>query len=306
LAPSFEPDVVERREVHATADGECLGVDWYTVAEPGSVVALLPALGVRGRYYRHAARRLAAKGHAVAVVAMRGEGAPVTPTRRGNHGYREVLENDLATVLPSIRRSTARPFFVAGHSLGGQLALLHASRRPEGIRGVAVIAGGSTHHAALPAGRRAARRASVWAVRLVTEALGFFPGDKLGFAGRQPKNMMLDWAEEGLTGRYRILGDARDPEADLAALAAPVLFVCLAGDRLVPEAAARFLGRKLTASRTRFVCLGPGDFDGPVDHFRWAKHPAPVVDALDRWIASTAAEPPSAAPATSSASGTCP
>jgi predicted alpha/beta hydrolase len=278
------------RETHESGDGTKLTVEWFGAPqEAKAVVAMLPALGVNTGYYRVLGRELAGLGYAVATIPMRGEGRSMNEVRRHNHGYREVLDVDLASVVPKLQgRAQGRPFYLVGHSLGGQFALLYASRRPSGISGVALIAGGSNYYATAPEGKRLGRHVAVWAVRAIDRALGFFPGDKLGFGDRQPKNMMLDWTHEALRGTYAILGDQRNPDDDLAALAMPVLFVSLAGDRLVPASSAQFLGAKLRAASTRFVELDPSQFEARVDHFRWARCPRPVVSAIEPWLREVA------------------
>jgi predicted alpha/beta hydrolase len=285
---SGEAGVYTRVEAHTTPDGDELAVQWYGRPETSRAVFLfLPALGVRVRYYAELGRKAADLGYSVAIVPFRGERSSIAETRRRRYGYHEILEVDVPQLLGKVRAAAGgKPVILAGHSLGGQVALLAASRRPEGIHGVVLLAGGSNYYGSLPPAQRLKRGASVRFVRIVDQLLGFFPGDKLGFGGRQPKKLILDWTHEAIHGAYRFEGDTSDPERDLASLSAPVLFVSLTNDKLVPRSCAEYLAAKLKNARVQIEELAPDAFAGRVDHFRWAKEPAPVLATVDRWAAA--------------------
>ena len=134
-------------------------------------------------------------------------------------------------------------------------------------------------------GARSRRHVAIRLVRLVNAALGYFPGHKLGFGGRQPRNLIADWTYEALTGKYRLTGDATDYDAALATIELPVILISLAGDPLVPNSCANFLARKLLAARLTQVELQARDHGLPgFHHFRWVRTPAPVLDAIERWV----------------------
>ena len=210
----------------------------------------------------------------------------VRDVRANNFGYKEILNVDLATILPELKREAAgKPFWLSGHSLGGQFALLHASRHAAAADGIILIAGGSNYHGAMPDGQKLKRHIGLRFVRLVDQALGFFPGDKVGFGGRQPLNMILDWTHEALTGTYRVIGDATNYDDELSRLSLPVLMISLSGDPLVPKTSATFLARKLKQARVTQIELQAKDHGLPrFDHFRWARKPAPVLAKVDEWV----------------------
>ena len=84
-----------------------------------------------------------------------------------------------------------------------------------------LLAGGSNYYGAMPPGQRLTRQLGLRTVRAINQVLRFFPGDKLGFGGRQPFNMMLDWTQEALTGKYRVKGDPADYDHELEQLTVP-------------------------------------------------------------------------------------
>jgi predicted alpha/beta hydrolase len=262
-------------------------VEWFGAeATSGKgLVVFLPALGTSVEIYRTMAEAWARLGYRVATVELRGgKQSSIKDVRAHNFGYNEILNVDLASIVPRLRAEAAgQPFLLAGHSLGGQFALLYASRHPAEVDGVVLLAAGSNYYGAMPPGQRFTRHLGLRAVRTIDQVLRFFPGDKLGFGGRQPLNMILDWTQEALTGRYRVKGDAADYDHDLEQLKAPVLMVSLHGDTLVPRPSADYLAGKLTRAQVAQIELHAEDGKA-YDHFRWVKKPAPILAQVDQWI----------------------
>ena len=262
-------------------------VEWFgaeTTPAKG-LVAFLPALGANVDFYRPMAEAWAALGYRVATVELRGgKQSSVRDVRAQNFGYNEVLNVDLASIVPRLRAEAAGgTFLLAGHSLGGQFALLYASRHPAEVDGVVLLAGGSNYYGAMPPGQRFTRHLGLRLVRAINHVLRFFPGDKLGFGGRQPFNMMLDWTQEALTGRYRVKGDPADYDRGLEQLTVPVLMVSLQGDTLVPQPSADYLATKLTHAQVAQIELRAEDGKA-YHHFRWVKKPAAILAPVDQWI----------------------
>jgi predicted alpha/beta hydrolase len=262
-------------------------VEWFgeETSPAKGLVVFLPALGASIDYYRPMAEAWVGLGYRVATVELRGgKQSSIKIVRGQNFGYHEVLNVDLASIVPMLRTEAAgRPFLLAGHSLGGQFALLYASRHPREVDAVVLLAGGSNYYGAMPSGKRLTRHLGLRTIRSINQVLRFFPGDKLGFGGRQPFNMMQDWTEEALTGRYRVTGDPTDYDLELANLAVPVLMVSLHGDPLVPKCSADYLAKKL--ARAHVAQIEHRTEDGKAHHhFRWVKKPAEILAHVDHWI----------------------
>jgi predicted alpha/beta hydrolase len=276
-----------KRQAFEFADRTQTVVEWFgeeTTSEKGLVV-FLPALGISVDSYRSMAKTWAALGYRVATVELRGgKQSSVKDVRAHNFGYNEILNVDLASIVPKLRaEADGHPFILAGHSLGGQFALLYASRHPSEVDAVVLLAGGSNYYGAMPKGQRFGRHLRLRAVRMIDQVLRFFPGDKLGFGGRQPLNIILDWTHEALTGRYRVTGDAADYDHELEQLKVAVLMVSLQGDTLVPRTSADYLARKLTGAQVTQIELRAEDGKA-YDHFRWLTKPAPIMKNVDQWI----------------------
>jgi predicted alpha/beta hydrolase len=282
-----EPHAHETLPVRS-ADGATTVAESY--GDNGPHVLFLPALGVPLHYYRPFLGRWAARGFRIVALELRGmPQSSTTDVRRTDFGYRHSLALDIPAVLEQSPLRGA-DLVVAGHSLGGQLALLHAAADPHRVRAVVTIASGSSHHGALSGvAERLKRRAQVGTILGITRALGWFPGHRLGFGGRQPRTMMSDWGHEGRHGRFALAGSTVDHEAQLAALARPVLMLTLDGDPILPRSSSDALGVRLVAADRTAVHIDRRENGGEsFDHFRWARRtPDVVLDPVTGWLGDT-------------------
>lgn len=284
-----------RSQIYSLPDGASTVIEWFGEQHaPGKgLVIFLPALGVNVEYYRGLCDAWAQRGHRIAAIEMRGmKQSSVQDVKRHNFGYNEVLNVDLPALIATLANAAAaEPVYLAGHSLGGQFALLYASRAAHRIDGVILVAGGSNHFASLASWWAQRKRwFGFWSIRWLGRLLGFFPGDKLGFGGRQPLNLMLDWSREGLTGRYQVIGDKTDYNAALAGITTPVLLVSLSGDPLVPRSSADALAGKLKQARVTQIELQASDHGlKAFSHFKWVRQPQPVLDPVQAWMQAQAA-----------------
>jgi len=263
-----------------SADGATTVVEVYGTTGPH--VVFLPGLGVPISYYAPFLIDWAARGFVIFALELRG--MPLSSTadiRAHDFGYAHVLDQELPAVIA--QTPLEAPFIMAGHSLGGQLSLLHAGRGFGDVSRVVSIASGSSHHSALPtAARRLLRRVQVATIAGSARVLGYHAGHRLGFGGRQPRTMIADWASEARTGRYVLAGSSMDDEAGLAAIRQPVLMVTLEGDRLISPASAALLGARATGAAVTALHLA-----GEFDHFRWARRqPAVVAEAVSGWLSA--------------------
>jgi predicted alpha/beta hydrolase len=282
-----EPPVYETLPVES-ADGATTVAESY--GDSGPHVLFLPALGVPLHYYRPLLARWAARGFRIVALELRGmPQSSTTDVRRNDFGYHHALSLDIPAAIAQSPLAGHR-LVVAGHSLGGQLALLYAAGEPDLVRAVVTIASGSSHHAPLAGlGERVRRRAQVQTIRGITRMLGWFPGHRLGFGGRQPRTMMADWGHEGRHGRFRLAGSDADHEAQLAALARPVLMLTLDGDPILPRSASDALGERLLSAHRSAVHLDRAENGGePFDHFRWARRtPHVILEPVTGWLGAT-------------------
>jgi predicted alpha/beta hydrolase len=269
----------------SSTDGITLTVEEYGASAGAATVVFLPALGVPVAYYRPLFRAWAQAGRHVVGVELRGmPQSPVADLRRASFGYAHLVREDLPAIFTAPAVAGAAKVVLVGHSLGGQLALLSGAAgtvRPDAV--VTLGTGTSSPFARRGRLARVQRAAGVRFVGAVTCSLGYWPGHRLGFAGRQPRTLMSDWGYEARYGRYRLRGDRTDYEAALGALAVPALLVDIAGDRMIPRAAVDHLAARLPAGVDRATV------DAVPDHFLWARRsPEKVIAEVETWLTARA------------------
>ena len=263
------------------------GTQVAEVAEGGRenspVIVVAPALGVRASYYTKLCRGLAARGVDAVAIDQPGLGAsPLRPARGRDWGYAELIEHYSAAVSALTRLRPNAPIVLLGHSIGGQVGLMLAGRPEVPIRGVMLVASGTPHFRAWEGSEAVQIRLATMGFALVARTLGYFPGDKLGFGGRNARRLICEWARVSKTGAYEFEG--LSGEALLRAPGPPVLAIHLRGDRLAPEAAMREVLERLEARHVDFETWAEPPHRG--DHNRWPSEPAFIVDRAMRFVES--------------------
>lgn len=254
------------------------------------VVLLTTAMGVRATYYVEFAEGLAASGVQVVLFDLRGQGESRPEGGRGTtHGFVDIVEMDIPSIYHwTRRRFPGSPVWLAGHSLGGQMALLGAAHSRLELEGVVIIAAGSAwFRARRGLGSVAHLGASVFA-DLVTRVCRYWPGDVFGFGGRQSAQLMRDCVRQGITGRYTMPAASSDYEEDLMKMSTPVLFYTIDGDAVTPPDASAHLVGKLASGpvthRQYTPVLKPQSTE---PHFCWIRGNPELAEEISGWITTS-------------------
>lgn len=249
---------------------------------------LVPALGVAARSYARLGQALRARGVALAVVELRGNGASSVRAARGvDWGYLDLLDGELQTAMQTLQQRWAgQPLSLIGHSMGGHLALLHQARHPQqAVQRVALIASGSPWYRNYPWwGRGLLRGFAAWS-RASSRRLGVFRGDWVGFGGRQGARLMHEWGEFCRDGRLPALGaEGWDAHAAMTGLRRDKTGIVMAGDHYAPPASTEHLASLIDGPTRlqRVERLADGRKPG---HFGWMRAPDSVLDPLLQAIA---------------------
>ncbi|MFG2195922.1 alpha/beta fold hydrolase [Streptomyces sp. NPDC048639] len=253
---------------------------------PVAVIVLWPAMGVKASHYDGFGADLASKGIGVVTVDLRGQGDSVPEAGRGHrYGYEDVATQDWPQVIAAAREAFGQntPLYALGHSLGGQMSLLHLARRPESVDGMVLVASGSVHYRCYTGLARLRVLVGSQLISLIAAVLGYWPGDKLGFGGRQSARLVRDWARTARTGRWQPTGAGVDYESLLPGVRIPVLAISIEGDDLAPPAAVDGLCGKLPSARVdRHHCALPDRGGSP--HFRWVRDGEVIARRIREWI----------------------
>lgn len=271
-----------------TNDQHRFSATLYPTPDPSAPVLLfLAALGTPAKVYRHLGKEMVQHEVQLCTPDWRGiDSSSIRAGRGSDFGYRHLAEFDIPALIAVVRQRVPRaPIWLGGHSLGGQMALIAAGADPKQITGVVLIASGSVH---LPCYRGKLR----WGVRLLATVsgilgpvLGYFPGARLGFGGREAAGLMRDWSHVARTGEYRPVGSQLDYEHQLRALNKPLLAITFAADSWAPAPATRALLNKVELCKPVHLHWSASDTEGvAVDHYSWIKRPHLVVASIAQFI----------------------
>ena len=267
-----------------TSDQHLFQATLYPADMAGApTLIFLCALGTPARIYARLARELAQQGINVCIPDWRGIGSSsIRATRDVDFGYYQLLEIDHPALLEALRkRYPAAPVWLGGHSLGGQLSLLAASSAKLSVDGVLLVASGTVHLPCYPSKLRAGIRAVTLLVRLSGSVLGYFPGDRLGFGGREALGVMRDWSHVARTGKYKVAKSAVNYEHALSELKTSIGALTFAGDAWAPANATQALIKKAEKSNQTHWHWSREDTQGyNIDHFSWLKRPELVAPTI--------------------------
>ena len=187
------------------------------------VCIIMPAMGVRASYYTPLADSLVRQGLSAVTADLRGHGySSLRSSRAVDFGFHEMINQDMPEVVDAARRRFPRsPIYLLGHSLGGQISVLYASLFPDQVAGVVLVSSGSVYFRGWRFPTRLAILLGTQLAWGVSKLLGYFPGHRLGFGGREARTTIRDWAHNARTGSYQPANGERDVEAAMASMTTP-------------------------------------------------------------------------------------
>ncbi len=244
-------------------DGTSLGAHLWpsaTGTDCGTVI-INAATGVPARYYHRYARFLSEHGFTVLTYDYRGIGLSRPASLRGYAcRWADWGEKDFSAAIDFIRqRQPGGPLVVVGHSIGGFLPGL-AANAPAIDRMLTVGAqyGYCADYAAVHRWRLFLK----WhvAMPVLTAALGYFPGKRLGWLEDLPAGVAKDWSFR----RARMeLSHPRSSRPEivnrLASVTADTLAICVSDDAIGTPAAIRRALHYYRNANTTGVRLTPED-----------------------------------------------
>ncbi|MBL8325570.1 MAG: alpha/beta hydrolase [Rubrivivax sp.] len=256
-----------------------------TPGAPRPAALVLPALGVPAGAYRRLAEALSEAGTDTGVAEWRGGGAsPVRASRRADWGYLDLFRHEVLGGIAALRaRLPGRGVALVGHSLGGHLGLMARAEAAPGLAGVLTVASGTPTLRFFAPKVRAQLRWVLAAHSFTGPLLGYFPGERVGFGGRQPRRLMDEWALLARLGKFEIAGrNLLEPHSE-AARRIPVHSLSLPLDTYAPRAATEHL--------LQLAHVGPEAVErfegpGPLGHFDWLKEPRGVAGRMREVIAA--------------------
>ena len=253
-------------------------------------VICLPAMGVRASFYKKFATQLSAQGFNLITADWRGHGnSSLRASRKINFGYEEMI-GDIHELIDHVNKwFPDSKILILGHSLGGQIGSLYASRYSESIRGLILITACSVYYKGWE--NWTAKKIQV-AARFfypLSKIMGYFPGNVIGFGGKEARHVMKDWGNNALTGKYKLTNSEFDYENSLKDLIIPLVTISIENDELASKKAVENLYKKFNPVSTIKHFHLTSDQTGVVslNHFNWAKKPEYFIDVIKDWVLET-------------------
>ncbi len=249
-----------------------------------AIIVIMPALGVKASFYEPLALALKDSGYIVVTTDLRGTGKSSINPKKRNFGYHEMISFDWSVIVEKVNKHFPNnKIYLLGHSLGGQLNTLYTSQHQQLISGLILVASCSVHYKGWKFPLNLGVLAGTQLARVLVKLFGYFPGKKVGFAGTEAKNVILDWAYNARTGRYKLLNSQIRFEDDFQNIKLPVLAVSFEADKLAPQKAVKILTSKMKNALVEHVHYQQID----LDHFNWVKENNYVVKTINNWFKET-------------------
>ncbi|NNF34323.1 MAG: alpha/beta fold hydrolase [Saprospiraceae bacterium] len=243
------------------------------ISESGLVI-ILPAMGVRGSYYKRLARCIVEeKEKDVITLDYRGMGtSTVRADRRNKIGYQAMI-NDLYEIVNSIIDDKSyNQIELCGHSLGGQVACMFGARYSDCINHIILIGSSLPYYKDWPGKRRHWLKFAGKFFVPLSQLIGYFPGQKFGFAGREGIQTMKDWCHLVNTGRLEPMGSSFNYNSAIEKYTGKVRAFSFTEDEMTPsETVSQLVNKfKSSASVSHHIIEG-------FNHFNWSKSPLHIV-----------------------------
>lgn len=268
-----------------TLGGTQRAVVEHPEVEAKGAVLIAPALGVRASYYRKLCGDLQARGFVTVAVDLPGQGeSPTRADRRTDWGYPAVIEHYAAALRTLHEATPSLPKYLIGHSIGGQVGLMVSGTDVPGLEGVVVVASGCPYWRTWDGAEAYRIRAATWTCGVLARSLGVFPGDKVGFGGREARTLIVQWSHAAQTGEYA-LGDFEGDRL-LARPGPPVLGIRVEGDAWAPERSVRLTLDRMTRRDISFERWHGAPHGG--NHNRWPSEPTHIAERVAGFAASMA------------------
>lgn len=272
-----------------SSDGAKSTLTVYPSANPEAPALLcLPAMGIEARFYAGFAQTLVRGGVHAAVLDLRGLGtSSVRASRQVDFSYATIVDEDLPVAWEALLQRFPRSApFLLGHSLGGQVATLFLAKGEARARGLVLVASGTPWFRLWPFPLGQALYGVGLTFPLLARLLGYFPGGRFAFAGRESVGVISDWARIVRTGKMAPAGwDPASTERALASLEIPILGVSIEKDLFTPRPVLdHMLGMLPNARIERFHYDHRAFGEPAVDHVRWPKHPRIIAEQTIAWM----------------------
>lgn len=276
-----------------TGTGYQIPVNWYSAGDnPLANLLFMPALGVPARYCFPLAAELSSRGFNVALMEHRGYGdSNLRASRAVDFGFREAVDLDIPVVMEWMQQqSPDLPLLSMGHSLGGHYSAIMAGLMKEQLDGVILVACGTPWTAVYSGAMFFQIKLLSFMIDIIPPLVGYYPGHRLGFGGREAKTLMKDWVMMARENRYVAHGLNKDLDVGIAHWKGKLLSLRLADDAFASEAAMGAVTDKFKQADITKVVVDAQTLGDKADHYRWIRTPHVIGETVLDWFQSAFTE----------------
>ncbi|MDF3074032.1 MAG: hypothetical protein K0S54_1699 [Alphaproteobacteria bacterium] len=264
--------------------------DFSAVApDPGKpVILVFAAMGAPARAYRRLCRWFANAGYPIATLDLRGTGESLPIPRRGiDFGISQHLYEDWPAAVAWARQTyPERKLVLMGHSIGGQLSGIYTGQNPGMVSALVLLTTTSVWFRSTPFLMRQLRGLYMFTVfSLWARRHGWLDGAVFNWGLPLARQVVLDWARWGFTGRYSD-SEKRNLDGAIAAVELPVLAVSFTDDvRLAPKEACDDYVRRMPRAKLTRWHLSPDDIGvREASHFTHLRGAEEFWRRIDLWL----------------------
>ena len=248
------------------------------------VIVCIPAMGVPAKNYIPLADNLQALGFSVVISELRGiDTSSVRASWKENFNFSDCIDMDLSAVMEYVNTNfpDSKKYFL-GHSLGGQFASLYLAKHPHAVDGIILCASCTVFYKNWSFPKSIGLLTMTHFCLVISKIVGYFPGKKLGFGGREARGVITDWARNARTGGYVINGVNLDNA--LSKINTKILAINFDDDKLAPIQATNHLISKFGSSKVTYFGYSKSDIGAKIaNHFSWLKHSQVISRNISDW-----------------------
>lgn len=247
-------------------------------------ILLLPAMGVRASYYQPLAESLCKNNTIIITADFRGQGhSSIRPSKKINFGYEDYIL-DLNEIVDLIKKEFSdKKIILMGHSLGGQISALYMSRFPKKVDHLILVSSCSVYYKGWDGLSQLKILLACNLFYPISQLVGHFPGNTIGFGGKEARNTLKDWSLNGRTGQYKPVNTDFNYEAALKNTKINLLAISLETDNLAPKKAVENLYKKFNSS-SNIQHIHISKKEAKLSHFNWVKKGEPILSKIKEWL----------------------
>ena len=272
------------KEQFTYSDGETSLASIFASNKDEHLCIVIPAMGVKAKYYESFCSKLNAEEFNVIIADWRGIGdSSIRASRTSDFGYRNLIKDLKEIVQFGQQRFPNSKTTLIGHSLGGQIASLFTSKYPDKVDDLILITACNVYYKGWENQAQVILAGKLFPV--ISRLFGYFPGNKIGFSGREARTVMRDWSSNALTGNYQLTGSSFNYDKALQKLEKKILTFSVQNDKLASLNAIDNLLNKFhdNSTITKFHLTSEKTQIEKLNHFNWAKKSDYVVSKIVTW-----------------------